>query len=209
MGINQIKVDPFFNSIFLKHFYTHFIKMGKYYKFFLYFFLVNKILKKKKISTFFLIAYIISEHYFSIGTKKKALFKLKKKAKKFKRKRKRKKQKFKKLFKLKVIQFPNKRFFKIIKKFYRAFLIKKHIFFLSKIYNSYLNFFFLFNLNKNKIKKVYIKAKQRVTNIFNSNKKFIPKKEKIKIKNLFKYCKKGPEVHFSFGWRQAFLLYKY
>jgi len=75
----QIKIDPFFNSIFLKHLYTHFIKMGAYYKLYIYFFFLNKLLKKKKVSIFILMTYIIEKHYFSLGTKKKALFKVKKK----------------------------------------------------------------------------------------------------------------------------------
>ena len=76
-----IKVDPFYNSIFLQQFYKNFIKVGNFYKIFIYFFFLNKLLKKKKLKIFSLISFIIINYYFSIETKTKILSKKKKQPK--------------------------------------------------------------------------------------------------------------------------------
>lgn len=154
-----IKVDPFFHSIFLHQFYKHFIKKGNYYKVFLYFFFLNKVLKKKKLKIFNLISFIIINYYFSIETKSRTLSRKKKTAKKFKRKRRIKRKGFyKKIFYLKLLNFPQIKLFKIIKKFYFFFNIKKNNFFISELYNAYINFF-LNNLDNNNLKKQYLLEK--------------------------------------------------
>ena len=183
-----IKVDPFYNSIFLQQFYKNFIKVGNFYKIFIYFFFLNKLLKKKKLKIFSLISFIIINYYFSIETKSKILSKKKKTAKKFKRKRRLKRKGFfKKIFYLKLLNFPQIKLFKIIKKFYLNFIIKKNLFFLLNLYNSYISFF-INNLNNNNLKKQYLREKYYAATNW-SVKKLIHIKKKS-LKNLKKKKKK-------------------
>lgn len=192
MVFKKLRTDPFFHSIFLKQLYNHFVKLGKFYKLFLYYFFLNKLLKKKKIKIFSLIRYIIINYYFSIETRSKALSKKKKTAKKFKRKRRRnQKGVFKKLFYLKLLNFPQIKLFKIIKKFYSFFLIKKNIFFLAKLYNSYI-LFFLNNLNLNILKKQYLRQKYDATSLSWTFRQFLKKKKvkrKLKKVTILKFLK--------------------
>ena len=129
MSIPKIKLDPFFYSIVLFQFYNHFVKLGNFYKIFIYFFYLNKLLKKKLIGIFKLISFIISDYFLSLDLKSKILLRKRKTAKKFKRKRKRKTKNLKRLLYVKSSNFPKKKLFKLIRMFYIVFLIKKKKFF--------------------------------------------------------------------------------
>lgn len=163
----ELHIEPFYFSIFLRQFYNYFIKAGKYYKIFIYLFFINKFLKKKNLKIFCLIKFIIIEYYFSVDTRSKPLKRRKKIAKKFKRKRRRKKYTgdINKLFYLKLISFPQKKMFTNLKKFYNTFLLKKSIFFLSKLYNSYIYFFFR-RFKSNPIKRNFLKRKFGTTKLY-------------------------------------------
>jgi hypothetical protein len=171
MNIPKIKLDPFFYSIVLFQFYKHFIKLGNFYKMFIYFFYLNKFLKKKLIDIFKLISFIISDYFLSLDLKSKILVRKKKTAKKFKRKRKKKIKNLKRLLYVKSSNFPKKKIFKLIRRFYIIFLIKKKKFFLLKIYNSYIRFFF-FDFKVNHLKRFFLAGKKRVINIIKRNNKF-------------------------------------
>jgi len=82
-----LRRDPFFNSIFLKHFYNHFLIIGKYYKLFNYLIIFNKLLKKKGLTVFILISFIIKSYFMLFDIRSKFLSKKKKKKKKFKNKK--------------------------------------------------------------------------------------------------------------------------
>jgi hypothetical protein len=171
MSIPKIKLDPFFYSIVLFQFYNHFVKLGNFYKIFIYFFYLNKLLKKKLIGIFKLISFIISDYFLSLDLKSKILLRKRKTAKKFKRKRKRKTKNLKRLLYVKSSNFPKKKLFKLIRMFYIVFLIKKKKIFLLKIYNSYIRFFF-FDFKVNRLKKSFLAVKKRIINIIKRNNKF-------------------------------------
>lgn len=211
--VKVLKIDPFYFSIFLFQFYNHFIKIGNYYRIFLYFFFLNKLLKKKQMKVFSLITYIIKSYYFSIESRSKFLSKRKKIAKKFKRKRKRQKRKgfFKKLFYLKVLNFPRKKLFKTIKKFYYYFIIKKDKNFLSQIYSSYISFF-LNHLEDNIINKQFISEKYYASLNWNTKKFAYYKKRSFAVRSFnrkrFNYlkCKQIFKVYKLAFLRRKFLI---
>lgn len=192
----KFNTDPFFYSIFLKQFYRYFIRAGKYAKVFVYFFLLNKLLKKKDLNIFEAICYVISEYFIehtSIKTKSRKR-KRKKKAKKFKRKRKKNFKNWKKLFYLKLLYLPQKKLFKTIRKFYSCFLIKKNFFFLTQLYNSYINFF-LIDVKSNPMNIKYLNRKYLLFNIFTNTrwkwrlKKKVKKRFKLKTKKNLDFLK--------------------